>query len=81
MEERKNLFERMRQAAIEFLDYDKKNTKRIAAYFDGSNDERDVEAYYEVKRLNAIFVNLYNIFFDDRLDDCLAYDAADSVLY
>lgn len=74
-------FKALQTLAVFFINEADNRHKEVSNYLNGSNRQKDVNAYYIVKDAYRNFIKAYNEYCDEHHDDALDYLLAESVIY
>ena len=73
-----DLLRLVRLSAAHFLDVADRLNEEVTAYINGSHEASHEAAYHMVKDANSIFIQLYNMYFDENRVPSLDYELAES---
>ena len=67
-----------RPSAAHFLDVADRLNEEVTAYINGSHEAIHEAAYHTVKDANSIFIQLYNMYYNENRVPSLDYELAES---
>lgn len=70
----------VRLSAAHFLDVADRLNEEVSAYINGSNEASHEAAYHTVKDANSIFIQLYNMYYNENNVPSLDYELAESFI-
>ena len=73
-----DLLKLMQLSATNFLDIADRLNEEVTAYINGSHEASHAAAYHMVMDANSIFIQLYNMYFDENRVPSLDYELAES---
>lgn len=74
------LLKLMHLSATNFLNIADRLNEEVTAYINGSHDASDEAAYHMVMDANSIFIQLYNMYYDENRVPSLDYELAESII-
>ena len=75
-----DLLKLVRLSAAHFLDVADRLNEEVTAYINGSHEASHGAAYHMVMDANSIFIQLYNMYFDENRTPSLDYELAESFI-
>ena len=73
-----DLLKLIQLSAANFLNIADRLNEDVTAYINGSHEASHEAAYHMVKDANSIFIQLYNMYFDENRVPSLDYELAES---
>ena len=75
-----DLLKLIQLSAINFLDIADRLNEEVSAYLNGSHEAIHEAAYHTVMDANSIFIQLYNMYFNENRTPSLDYELAESFI-
>ena len=75
-----DLLKLIRLSATNFINIADRLNEEVSAYINGSHEASHEAAYHMVKDANSIFIQLYNMYFDENRVPSLDYELAESFM-
>ena len=74
------LLKLVRLSAAHFLDVADRLNEEVSAYINGSHEASHEAAYHMVMDANSIFIQLYNMYYNENIVPSLDYELAESFI-
>ena len=74
------LLKLVRLSAAHFLDVADRLNEEVTAYLNGSHEASHEAAYHTVMDANSIFIQLYNMYYNENRTPSLDYELAESFM-
>ena len=75
-----DLLKLIQLSATNFLDIADRLNEEVSAYLNGSHEAIHEAAYHTVMDANSIFIQLYNMYFNENRTPSLDYELAESFI-